>query len=183
MKGIIFTSLADLVERDYGIQAWQDALDHCTPACGGAFTAGGLYPDEELLDLVSYFSRTLDLEAEFLLRYFGEFLFAELAQSHEFLVNKYNTPKDLLLAVDQEIHRDVRKLYPDTYLPSMEYFDSGEPDKLTIVYQSKRKLCALAEGLIQGAANYYKVDITLLHPRCMHRGDESCELNLQFYER
>ena len=52
-----------------------------------------------------------------------------------------------------------------------------------MLYQSKRRLCFLAEGLIQGVAKEYNTEISLIHSKCMHRGDEECHLELSFYDR
>ena len=47
-------------------------------------------------------------------------------------------------------------------------------------YRSKRKLCALAEGMIDGAAGYYAQVVTIEQPLCMNRGDDKCELVCTF---
>ena len=45
-------------------------------------------------------------------------------------------------------------------------------------YNSERKLCALAHGFIEGAGDHYSQAMTVEHPLCMHRGDESCQLRI-----
>jgi predicted hydrocarbon binding protein len=47
-------------------------------------------------------------------------------------------------------------------------------------YQSTRRLCALAEGFILGAADHYGETVAIEQPRCMHRGDERCALVCSF---
>ncbi len=45
---------------------------------------------------------------------------------------------------------------------------------MTISYRSPRKLCALAKGIVRGAAAHYKVDITISEESCMLRGNPEC---------
>jgi predicted hydrocarbon binding protein len=59
-------------------------------------------------------------------------------------------------------------------------FDTSSPDVLVMTYYSKRQLCALAEGFIEGAATHFRESVQIAHPRCMHRGDSDCRLELTF---
>jgi predicted hydrocarbon binding protein len=47
-------------------------------------------------------------------------------------------------------------------------------------YGSPRKLCAFAEGLIEGAAAHFEEPVTISQSRCMIRGDERCDLVITF---
>lgn len=181
MKGMVFTSLADLVENQHGLSLWQAILDACPLSNHGGYTNGGIYPDEELLCLVTQLQKKLDIPIDILLRYFGEYLFSRLIENREYLTNQYKTPQEFLLAVETVIHRDIEKLYPGTSFPFLRYVYTDK-NSITILYQSKRKLCFLAEGLIQGVAQKYQSEISLIHSKCMHRGDEECHLELNFYE-
>ena len=80
-----------------------------------------------------------------------------------------------LLSVDHLIHVEVRKLFPDAGVPHFEYHEQL-PDRLTMVYQSPRKLCKLAEGLIDGSAKHFNQAYHLTHDVCMHKGDDCCHL-------
>lgn len=179
---MIFTALADLVEREHGLAIWQKALDSCNCTNSGAYSAGGTYPDQEILCLVEYLCLELELPKEFVLRHFGEFLFESLKTSHPFFLTPHDDVKSFLLSIKNVIHKDVEKLHPGTYLPWLSYANVETPKQLTMLYQSKRNLCFLAEGLILGAANHFDCEISLIHSRCVHRGDESCQLDIQFYD-
>jgi len=182
MKGMIFTALADLVERDYGLATWQKALDSCDCTNSGAYSAGGSYPDHEILCLVGFLCEELDLPKEFVLRRFGESLFESLKASHPYFLTPHADTKSFLLSIKDVIHKDVEKLHPGTSLPWLSYASEETPKHLTMLYQSKRKLCFLAEGLILGAANHFECEIALIHSRCVYRGDENCQLDIQFYD-
>jgi predicted hydrocarbon binding protein len=41
-------------------------------------------------------------------------------------------------------------------------------------YASARRLCALAEGFVEGAAVHFGEIVTFEHLRCMHKGDPKC---------
>ena len=43
-------------------------------------------------------------------------------------------------------------------------------------YRSERRMCAFAEGLIEGAAEHFGERATIAQPQCMHRGDDHCVL-------
>jgi len=89
--------------------------------------------------------------------------------------------KTFLLSIDRYIHVEVNKLYPDSSFPSFRYQDGGEQE-LTIYYSSSKKLCFLAEGLIEGAAKHFNNECSLIHSTCMHRGDDCCTFELNFYD-
>ncbi len=170
-----------MVEDEYGLSLWQAILDACPLTNQGGYNAGGIYPDQELLCLVSKLQKKLDIPLDILLRHFGEYLFHQLIEDRNYLLHNSPTAKQFLLSVEKVIHRDVEKLYPGTSFPLIRYLDTA-PNTLTILYKSKRQLCFLAEGLIQGVAKKYNSEVSLIHSKCMHRGDDTCHLELSFYD-
>lgn len=47
-------------------------------------------------------------------------------------------------------------------------------------YESKRRLCALAQGFVEGAAAHYGEAVEFEHRQCMHDGDSKCLFHLSF---
>jgi len=45
-----------------------------------------------------------------------------------------------------------------------------------VTYDSPRKMCALARGIIHGLGRHYAESITITEPTCMLRGDPACQL-------
>jgi predicted hydrocarbon binding protein len=43
-----------------------------------------------------------------------------------------------------------------------------------ITYDSPRKLCAVARGIVRGVASHFGERIAIEGRRCMHRGDPHC---------
>ena len=76
--------------------------------------------------------------------------------------------------MDDIIHPEVRKVYPDAEVPGFATVavDGG----LRVTYTSRRALCALADGLIVGAASWFGADLTVVHECCVHHGDDSCTM-------
>jgi hypothetical protein len=52
MKGIVFTTLNDMVEEKFGLETWEALLDKVHPESKGVYTAGGTYKDAELISYV-----------------------------------------------------------------------------------------------------------------------------------
>ena len=114
-----------------------------------------------------------------LVRALGRYMTPRFAENYGVFFEGHNSLKEFLLTVDGVIHVEVRKLYPEAGLPEFTY-DNGQPDKLTMLYKSQRKLCALAEGLIEGSAEHFNENCSINHEVCMHKGSDHCALELSF---
>jgi len=180
MKGIVFNLLNDMVENKFGMATWDQIL--ASTGLDGVYVSVGTYPDEELLALVNAASSLTNTPPIDLVRSFGEFMIGGFKKNHSLFFDQHDNLRDFLLSVDQVIHVEVRKLHPEAILPEFQY-DSSNKYELTMIYRSARKLCALAEGLILGAAREYDEPIQLSHETCMHHGAGSCELKVQFHEQ
>jgi predicted hydrocarbon binding protein len=55
-----------------------------------------------------------------------------------------------------------------------------EDGGLMMGYNSPRRLCALAEGFIEGAADHFHETAQAEHVECMHRGDPKCLVKMAF---
>ena len=86
------------------------------------------------------------------------------------------------MTINSIIHPEVRKLYPGADTPDFD-FDTSSDEVLIMNYRSKRKLCALAEGFVEGAATHFGETVTIQHPLCLHRGDACCRLELSFKKK
>ena len=58
--------------------------------------------------------------------------------------------------------------------------DDGE---VVVTYGSKRKLCALARGIIRGAAEHYGDEVEIREETCMLRGDKLCVIGVRLVRR
>jgi hypothetical protein len=180
MKGIVFNLLEELVCRDHGEDTWDGLLE--AAGVEGAYTSLGTYPDEELLKLVTAASAALQMPSEAVVRWFGRSTMPLLAERYPSFFAPHAATRPFLLTLNDIIHPEVQKIYPGAYVPVFE-FDTSSPDVLLMGYKSIRRLCALAQGFVEGAADHYGEDLTFEHVKCMHRGDEKCVFRIEFKRR
>lgn len=177
MKGIVFNLLGDLVRRDFGDDAWDDLID--AARASGAYTSLGSYEDEELHRLVAAASESLGRSPADVLRWYGRGAMPMLAKVYPHFFAAPGSTRPFLLTLNHIIHPEVRKLYPGADVPEFGFPDAL-PGKLRMEYRSARRLCALAEGFILGAADHFGEEVAVTQAACMHRGDECCVFDLAF---
>lgn len=178
MKGIVFNIFSDLVTDNYGLETWDQLIERTNPNSNAIYTSADVYADEELIAYVTELSAITGAAAPDLIRTFGTYMMHRFKTIHpEFLED--HSAKTFLESVHDVIHVEVKKLHPDTLLPSFEYRSTGDK-QLTMIYSSPRKLCFLAEGLIAGAGELFSETIELHHSQCMHDGADACHLELTF---
>lgn len=157
MKGIIFTEFLGLVEEKWDADMVDDLIDACDLPSGGAYTAVGTYDHREIVALVSELSTRSGVPVPDLLRVYGQHLFGKLATAYPQFVNKTGSILDFLEGVENYIHVEVRKLYPDAELPSFET-SRLEPNVLEMIYRSSRHLDDVCHGLIEGSLANFDVE-------------------------
>jgi len=177
MKGIVFTTFNDMVEQEIGIDVWEKILDSVNPESNGVYTSVEDFPDDELFAMVGELSEQTGTPVLELVRAFGQYLFHALAMKHPVFVDEKPDFIEFLKSIEDVIHKEVEKLYPNPNLPSLKW-EQSEPNSITLFYKSPRKLCHLAEGLIKGAAKQYGVEYTFEHPVCMHDGHDHCRFEI-----
>ncbi len=160
MKGVVFTEFLEMVEAKFSPDLVELIIEQSELPSGGAYTAVGTYHHSEMIQLVTKLSENVDIGVSNLLRTFGTYLFGRFAAGHPQFFADANETFDFLGKVDGYIHVEVRKLYPDAQLPSIQC-DTPAPDHLYVTYQSTRPLANLAEGLIQGCIAHFDESIEL----------------------
>ena len=164
---------------EHGENAWDDTLERA--ALDGAYTAVGSYPDSEFLRLLAALPEAPEPERppEARLRWFGAKAFPLLAQRYPVFFDGHDSTQPFLLTLNDIIHPEVRKLYPDADVPVFEFSHEGQ-STLVVGYRSGRRLCFLAEGFIEGASTHFGEHVSIEQRRCMHLGDERCDLVCRF---
>ncbi len=178
MQGIIFNALEEFVLENADMEVWNSVIDDSGVA-NGAYTSGVTYDDAEIVALASTLCEKLGVPLNDGLNLFGVFLFDFLLNRGPIEVKSYETSQSLLVDLEDVIHRDVKRIHPDAYTPFFEYIPSSEREGV-LIYRSKRKLCAVAEGLIQGLAKHFSQGVTLSHSQCMHDDHDECKWNVVF---
>lgn len=181
MKGVVFTFFEEFVIEKWGEDFFDEVLDACTLKTTEPFVGPGTYPDEDLIEIVSRTVELADVPLPHALEAFGERLFGQLAGAFPKFVEAHRHPKPFLLSVHDIIHVEVRKLWPDAETPSFHYLDT-HPNLLTIDYDSKRQLCRVMGGLLNGVAEHFSTPIAWQETQCTHNGDARCRFELDFGE-
>jgi hypothetical protein len=177
MKGIIFNLLEEVVTSTQGPDAWDALLDDT--GLDGAYTSLGSYPDQNMQALVAAAAQTLGLPPFEVLRWFGKEAMPLLALRYPAFFRVQQSTRPFVLSVNSIIHPEVRKICPGADVPTFEFSDA--PDgALLMTYRSPRRLCALAQGFVEGAAAHYGENVCFEHQQCMHRGDEKCLCRISF---
>ena len=173
LKGVVLDLHEQAVVRDHGEDAWDDLLG--TAGLVGAYTTLGSYPDDHLGRLVTHAAIAFGMPAEDVIRWFGREALPLLAASYPEFFTPHTSTRAFLMTLNDIIHPEVRKVYPGADVP---WFDMGEAADGAVVmgYTSRRRLCAFAEGLIEGAAAYYAEPVRIEQPTCMLVGDDACSL-------
>jgi len=160
MKGIVFTELLEMVEDTFGPETADRIILASDLPTRGAYTAVGTYDHQEATRLVASLSKETGIPVAELLRTFGQHLFRRFGTLYPHFFAGSRSAFEFLAQIDQYIHVEVQKLYPDAELPLFDYEEVG-PDRLVMVYRSKRALSDLADGLIRGCAAHFGETIDL----------------------
>lgn len=158
MKGIVFTEFLEMVEEKFDLAAVDQMIETAGLDSGGAYTSVGTYDHEELLTLVGALHKLTGMPVNDLLVIYGKYLLPKLLTINPELTSQFRSCFELVAAVDEIIHVEVRKLYPDAELPTFEVLKHNQ-DEMELVYTSCRPFADLAKGLIIGCAEYYNENI------------------------
>ncbi len=173
MKGLVFSQFIDMVEERFGPDLVERIIEGSDLASGGVYSSLGTYDFEELARLVASLSEATGTPAPALIKAFGVHLFGRLVLLYpQFLAGETST-LGFVPKVENYIHHEVRKLYPDATLPSFSIEDAT-PKRLVFVYQSARPLGDLAEGMLHGCASHFGEDIELRRENLPTDGGGGC---------
>ena len=178
MKGLIFNSLAELVETQHDLATWNRVLGRIDSVVDGAYVSTDSYPASEMQALVMALTEELETPAAELLNHFGSWLFHDLYRAYPELVDGHTDLVPFIASVSDVIHEEMKIIYADAEVPTMSY-TTQDRHNLTFYYQSPRQLCLLAEGLVRGAAAHFAVEADLEHQTCMHDGADRCTFLLR----
>ncbi len=171
MKGIIFTEFLDLVEEKFGLAMVDEIIEQSRLASGGIYTAIGTYEFSEMLQLISHLSENTAISIDDLLMVYSEHLFQALIKAHPNLVAHYKDPMNLLASIENHIHVEVQKIYPEAQLPTFELVSRTE-DKMVMIYKSDKALYVLGKGLMEETFKLFKVKGVVTYKKIKEDGTE-----------
>ena len=170
MKGIVFTGFMDMVEQNHGYE-FVDELLMTTEGITGSYTSVGTYSHLEMVNLVMSYSSRINLPPEMVLENFGGFLFGMFLNGYPSFFEKSNTFK-FLSGINDHIHTEVLKLYPDAELPHFE-IEFTEDNIMTMKYSSDRSMSHLALGLIKSTADHFNEKVIIEHKMLNDKGSKA----------
>lgn len=158
MKGIIFTEFLGFVALRYGEDTVDDIIEASALPSGGAYTSVGTYNHSELAALCHALAHQTDVAVPELVQAFGFHLSGCFARRYPEFFARCSHLFDFLESIEEHIHKDVQKLYPDAELPSFTV-PERTASRLVLDYRSPRQMGDLAVGLIQGSAQHFGVQV------------------------
>ncbi|AMO56486.1 hypothetical protein GZ77_06780 [Endozoicomonas montiporae] len=160
MKGVIFTEFMEMVEDRFSVEVAEEILSAANLESNGEYTSLGTYSHEEVLNLVTLLSEKSGLAVGDLVLAFGEYLFGRFATIHAEFFDGVTSGFDFMEKVEDYIHIEVQKLYPDANPPKLTC-TRDDDKKMQLHYRSHRPFASVAEGLIKGCAVHFKEDIAI----------------------
>jgi len=154
MKGIVFTEFLGLVEDKFGLEMVDKIIESSELKSNGVYTSVGTYDFSEMLQLLTHLSTNTGISSDDLLLVYGEHFFSVLQESYAGLLNTYSDPIELLASIENHIHVEVRKIYPDSELPTFEVIEKDN-EHLTMIYKSSRAMHAFGLGLMRKTFEHF----------------------------
>ena len=147
MKGIVFTEFLDLVEEKFGIEMVDKIISQSTLESEGIYTSIGTYSFSEMLQLLKHLSENTNISIDNLLLVYAEHFFSVIENSYPGLLATYKDPIEMISSIEDHIHIEVRKIYPDAELPTLIVEEKTE-DSLVLIYKSSRAMHHFGLGLM-----------------------------------
>jgi predicted hydrocarbon binding protein len=178
MQGIMFVELSRFIDDRFGSGEWERALTEAGLS-ERVYTPRSPSSDEEFMTLVTNVADAAGVPVQEILEAFGEFLAPDLLGGlYGLLLDDAWDLLDFLEHTEVAIHTVVRARDPAAEPPRLRVVRSG-PDEISIIYDSKRRMCSVAKGIIRGASAHFGEPIEMLEPRCMLDGAGWCEITVR----
>lgn len=154
MRGVVFTELIEFVESALGFEISDKMIEMANLSNHGVFTQGGNYPFEHMQKLLTSLSTITGKKPQELLFIFGEHLFTVLVKLYAKDIKDAKTSINFIESVENYVHVEVKKLYPDADLPRFITEEKSD-SHLILIYKSEKKLEAFAHGLMVACGKYF----------------------------
>ena len=171
MKGIVFTEFLDLVEDRFGLEMVDKIITQSELESNGANTAIGTYEFSEMLQLLQNLSNNTGISSDDLLLVYAEHFFSVLESSYPDLIASYSDPIEMISSIENHIHVEVRKIYPDAELPTFEVLKKTE-NSLIMIYKSSRAMHHFGLGLMNKTFEHFDSTATIVLEKIKKDGTE-----------
>ena len=159
MKGIVFTELLDMMEQESGYEIVDQVIAESGVENEGVYTSVGTYSHNEAVSLVVAYGKISGQDIGDILFKFGKRLFATFHSSYPQFFEAEDS-FDFLESVDNYIHIEVAKLYPEAQLPRFETIRENN-QVMKMIYRSDRSMSSIAHGLIDSTLTHYNEEANI----------------------
>jgi len=171
MKGIVFTEFLDLVEDKFGFEMVDTIINNSNLPSNGSYTAVGTYSFSEMLSLLTNLNKETGIPVNDLLLLYGEHFFSVVEKSYSSFLTQYKEPIEMISSIENHIHVEVRKIYPDAELPTFTIIEKTETT-LVMIYKSSRAMSSFGKGLMNKTFEYFDTKATILMEHIKENGTE-----------
>ncbi|SHN09205.1 heme NO-binding domain-containing protein [Polaribacter sp. KT 15] len=171
MKGIVFTEFLDLVEEKFGIEMVDKIISKSTLESEGVYTSIGTYSFSEMLQLLKHLSENTNISIDNLLLVYAEHFFSVIENSYPGLLATYKDPIEMISSIEDHIHIEVRKIYPDAELPTFIVEEKTE-DSLVLIYKSSRAMHHFGLGLMNKTFEHFNSTANIVLEKIKEDGTE-----------
>lgn len=171
MKGMIFTEFLDLVEDKFGLEMVDKIIENSNLESKGIYTSVGTYKFSEMLQLLKQLSSNTSISIDNLLLVYGEHFFSVLENNYHGFIATYKDPIEMLASIENHIHVEVKKIYPDAELPTFEVLKRDE-NSLIMLYKSSRAMHYFGLGLMNKTFEHFNASATIELEKIKEDGTE-----------
>jgi len=108
-----------------------------------------------MLQLLQNLNANTGISIDDLLLVYAEHFFGVIEKSYPGLLATYKDPIEMLSSIENHIHIEVRKIYPDAELPIF-VVEEKTKSTLTMVYKSSRAMHHFGLGLMNKTFEHFK---------------------------
>jgi hypothetical protein len=177
MHGIIFTEFRHFIEQGSHEGRWHDVL-HAAKLDRRVYASISDYPDEEFFEIIAAASRALNKPANEIVEDFGVFIAPDLLGMYAVLIKPHWRSLEVIEHTEAVIHGVVRIKQAGAAPPQLKVRRVA-PDEIELRYDSPRKLCGLAKGIIRGIAAHFGESMQIVEHGCMLVGAPACVLQIR----
>ena len=171
MKGIVFTEFLDLVESKFGLAMVDKIILQSELESNGSYTAIGTYKFSEMLQLLQNLNKNTGIAIDDLLLIYGEHFFSIIEKSYPGLLATYKDPIEMLSSIEDHIHVEVQKIYPDAELPTFTIEEKTD-NSLIMIYKSSRAMYNFGLGLMNKTFEHFNAKASIVIEKIKKDGTE-----------
>ncbi len=176
MYGHLFIGLKEYIESEFDIDTLNSILQE-SGADSSNHKILNNYPDQEFITIIEILSKTSSKPVPETLESFGKYMAHFFTRMYNVFFNKDWQFIDLMEHIEDTMHRKLRIYNPGLNPPEL-ICTRKSSSEVTIMYNSPRRLCDFAIGLIKGFAEHYKENISVTKESCILNQDSVCTISI-----